>query len=152
VGKRRRQDELQNVIKFCGRIFLPVDQELHDRVGARLDSKLLDLHGPVVTPDEIDRLVPDDVEAQIVLKEINGHKTAKSTHASVGSFSDEITGGYSARVTRGNIGLISHTPMALSIPTPSKQMGKMGYLSFPRLLLLLFAIVPAVLLSTYMIL
>jgi flavine halogenase len=124
VGKRRRQDELQNVIKFCGSVFLPTDQELHDRVGARLDSKLLDPQRPIVTPDEIDRLVPDDIEAQIVLKEINALKTSESAHASVGSFSDEISAGYSARVTRGNIGLISHAPIALSTPTPSNKMEK----------------------------
>jgi hypothetical protein len=36
-----------------------------------------------VTPDQIDRIVPGDVEAQLVLrvKEINAHKTYKSTTA-----------------------------------------------------------------------
>ena len=139
---------MRNVIEFCGSIFLHVDQERRDRVGARLDSKLLDLHGLIVTPDEIDRLVLDDPEAQIVLKEINALKTCKRTHASVGTFSDEISGGYSARVTRGNIGLISHTPMALSTLMPSK-MKKVDYLSFPRLLFLLFAVVLVVLLRKY---
>jgi flavine halogenase len=151
VGKRRKQDELDNVIKFCGTIFLPTDQALHDRVAARLDSKLLDTKGPIVTSDEIDRLVPDDVEAQLVLKEINGHKASQSASASVGSFSDEIVEGYSARVTRGNIGLISHTSNAMSsaIPLSATQVGKKDYFSFSHLLFLLSVVVPLSLLRIY---
>ena len=57
------KDELANVIKFCSRVLLPIDQVLHDRVVAQLDSKLLDTKGPFVPPDEIDRLVPGDVKA-----------------------------------------------------------------------------------------
>lgn len=106
MGKHRRQDELANVIEFCSRILLPIDQALHDRVGARLDSKLLDPKGPFVPPDEIDRIVPGDVEAQIVLNEINGRKHPQGATSSIASFSNEIIEGYSARVTRGNIGLI----------------------------------------------
>jgi flavine halogenase len=113
VGKRMSEDELQKVIAFCGGVFLPVDPELHAHVAPRLDSKLLDPHGPVVTPEEIDLLVPDDLEAQLVLKEINGRKGVTSTFSTVGSFSDEVTVGFSARLTRGNVGLISHEPKAM---------------------------------------
>ena len=72
MGKRMTEDELQKVLTFCGGLFLPVDPELRARVVPRLDRKLLDPKGPVVTDDEIDLLVPDDAEAQVVLKEING--------------------------------------------------------------------------------
>ena len=103
------EDELQKTIQFCGGVFLPVDPELQARVAPRLDHRLLDPYGPVVTPEEIERLVPDDVEAQLVLKEINARKGAGRAFSSVGSFSDEVAGGFSARIDRGCLGLISHT-------------------------------------------
>jgi len=39
--------------------------------------------------------VPDDIEVQLVLKEINVPKGTGSMFAAVGSFSDEVTVGYS---------------------------------------------------------
>jgi flavine halogenase len=126
VGKRMSEDELQKVIAFCGGVFLPVDPEMHARVTPRLDSKLLDPRGPIVTPEEIDQLVPNDREAQLVLKEINARKGAGSAFASVGSFSDEVIAGFSARVKRGSIGLISHGPKgpSTSISAPLPQVEK----------------------------
>jgi hypothetical protein len=38
--------------------------------------------------------VPDDIEAQLVLKEINVRKGAGSTFTAVRSFSDDVTAGY----------------------------------------------------------
>jgi len=38
--------------------------------------------------------VSDDIEAQLVLKEINVRKGAGSAFAAVGSFSDEVIAGY----------------------------------------------------------
>jgi len=109
VGKRITEDELQKTIQFCGGVFLPIDPELQARVRPRLDSKLLDPLGPVVMPEEIERLVPDDIEAQMVLKEINARKGAGRAFSAVGSFSDEVAGGFSACVDRGRLGLITHT-------------------------------------------
>jgi len=130
VGKHRKQVELENVIKFYGNVFLPIDQVLHNCVVAQLDSKLLETKGPIMTPDEIDHLVPDDVKAQLVLKEINGHKDPLSMIASASSFSDKIIEGYSACITRGNIGLISHTSNAMLSGIPLVQVGKNDYFSF----------------------
>lgn len=116
VGKRMSEDELQKAIAFCGGTFIPVDQEQRTRVASRLDHKLFDPQGPIATPEEMDQLVPDDREAQLVLKEINGHKSiVGNLFASVGGFSDEVVVGFSARVKRGSIGLTSHLPNAMSV-------------------------------------
>ncbi|KAF8888751.1 hypothetical protein BD779DRAFT_1611209 [Infundibulicybe gibba] len=121
VGKRISEDELQKTITFCGGVFLPVDPELHARVAPRLDSKLLDPYGPVVTPEEIERLVPNDIEAQLVLKEINGRKGAGRAFSSIGSFSDEVAGGFSARVDRGSLGLIRDSSEVITQTTPPQK-------------------------------
>jgi hypothetical protein len=82
-------------------------------VTPQLDSKLLDPCGPVVIPEKIDLLVPDDLEAQLVLEEINGRKgVISAAFSSVGSFSDEDAAGFSAQLTRSNISQISHKPKA----------------------------------------
>jgi len=75
-----------------GGVFLLVDPELHARVAPRLDNKLLNPNGPIVTPEEIELLMLDNIEVQLVLKEIKG---TGSVFAAVGSFSDEVTVGYS---------------------------------------------------------
>jgi hypothetical protein len=54
----------------------------------------------------------DDLEAQLVLKEINGRKGFISAAFSfVGSFSDEDAAGFLARLTRSNVSRISHKPV-----------------------------------------
>ncbi|KAF8888772.1 hypothetical protein BD779DRAFT_1522469, partial [Infundibulicybe gibba] len=121
VGKRMSEDELQKTITFF-------DPELRAHVASRLDSKLLDPNGPIVTPEEIERLVPNDIEAQLVLKEINGRKGAGRAFSSIGSFSDEVAGGFSARVDRGNLGLIQDSSEVISQTTPQKApTGGSGY-------------------------
>ncbi|KAF8888754.1 hypothetical protein BD779DRAFT_1470042 [Infundibulicybe gibba] len=115
IGKRMSEDELQKTITFCGGVFLPVDPELRAHVASRLDSKLLDPNGPIVTPEEIEKLVPNDIEAQLVLKEINVWKGVGRT--SIGSFSAD---GFSARVDRGSLGLIQDSSEVISQTTPQK--------------------------------
>jgi hypothetical protein len=100
-----------------------------------------------VTPEEIDLLVPNDLEAQLVLlREINAHKSTGGLSLTVGYSLEEVTAGFSARVHRGNIGLISHAPKANSL---SIQVGKARPLHLPRLLLLFFGVALALLFHKY---
>lgn len=110
MGRRMSEDELQKVIALCGSALLPVDPEVYARVLSRLDSKLVDPRGAIMTPEEIDLLVPNDLEAQLVLKEINARKSTGGLFLTVGDSFEEVTAGFSARVHRGNIGLIRHGP------------------------------------------
>ena len=139
---------MKKVLEFCSGVFLSADPEVHESVAPRLDQKLLDPAGPIVSQEEIERLVPDDIEAQLVLKEINSRKSLATAFSSIGGFSDEITAGFAARVTRGNIGLIG-PPKAMTNPLSSKEMLKMENFSLYHLLLLLFAVIPAVLFYSY---
>jgi hypothetical protein len=144
------EDELQKVIALCGGVFLPVGPDVHARVAPRLDNKLLDPHGPIVTPEEIEAMVPDDIEAQLVLKEINARKGAGGVFLSVESSFDEVTEGFSARVTRGHIGLISHESKATpTTPMPSAKFGKAKPFYLSRSLLLLVVVILALLFGKY---
>jgi hypothetical protein len=107
VGKCLNKNKLQKAITFCRGILHPVDPE-HACVALHLNSKLLDLNGPIVTPEEIELLMLDNIEVQLMLKKINVHKGTRSAFTAIGSFSDEVTAGYLVRVHRGNIGLVSH--------------------------------------------
>ena len=89
---KRKQTSKSN--RLLRGVFLLIDPELHARVASHLDNKLLDLNRPIVTPEEIELPVPDDIEAQLVLKEINVRKGAGSAFAAVRSFNDEVTAGY----------------------------------------------------------
>jgi flavine halogenase len=146
VGRRMSEDELQKVIALCGSALLPVDPEVHARVLSRLDSKLVDPRGAIMTPEEIDLLVPNDLEAQLVLKEINARKSTGGLFLTVGDSFEEVTAGFSARVHRGNIGLIRHGPGANSTSAFSAKAGKVHLL---RLLLLFFGVVLALLFHQY---
>jgi len=150
VGRRMSEDELQKVIALCGGVFLPVGPDVHARVVPRLDNKLLDPQGPIVTPEEIEALVPDDIEAQLVLKEINARKGAGGVFLSVGSSFDEITEGFSARVIRGHIGLISHESKAMpTTPMPLRKFGKAKPFYLSRSLLLFVVVILALLFGKY---
>jgi len=81
VGNGVSEDELQKVLALCGSKFLPVEQDLQAYTEPQLDNKSSDLSGP-----------PEDIELMV----------------SVESFSNEITAGFTARVNKGSIGLISH--------------------------------------------
>jgi len=71
VGKHLYTNELQKVITFCGGVFLLINPELHSCITPCLDNKLLNPNGPIITPEEIELLMSDNIEAQLVLKEIN---------------------------------------------------------------------------------
>ena len=81
MGTGVSEDELQKVLTLCGSKFLPVDEDLHSHIDSQFDDKFLDQRGP-----------PGD-----------------ELMVSVESFRNEIIAGFTARVNRGNIGLISHT-------------------------------------------
>jgi hypothetical protein len=81
VGNGVSEDEFQKVLALCGSKFLPVEQDLQAYTEPRLDNKSSDPSGP-----------PEDIELMV----------------SVESFSNEITAGFTARVNKGSIGLISH--------------------------------------------
>jgi hypothetical protein len=143
------EDELQKVIALCGDALLPVDPDVYARVVSRLDTRLVDPRGAIVTPEEIDLLIPNDLEAQLVLREINARKSTGSLFLTVGDSFEEVTAGFSARVHRGNIGLISHPPKANSTSAFSIQVGIARPSHLPRLLLLFFGVVLALVFHKY---
>ncbi|KIM79851.1 hypothetical protein PILCRDRAFT_547145 [Piloderma croceum F 1598] len=149
VGRRMSEDELQKLIALCGSALLPVDPEVYARVVSRLDTKLVDPRGAIVTPEEIDLLVPNDLEARLVLKEINARKSTGGLFLTISDSFEEVTAGFSARVHRGNIGLISHAPKANSTSGFSIQVGKARPSHLPHLLLLFFGVVLALLFHQY---
>lgn len=110
VGKRLTDDELQKTLDFCGGVFEPVDAELRETVMARMDDKLLASDAPAMTAHEIEQAVgPTDLEARQVLKELNARKALGSDgrgFGSIGSWSDEIAGGFVVRTERGRLGLV----------------------------------------------
>jgi flavine halogenase len=149
MGRPMGEDELQKVIALCSGALSPADPEVYARVVSRLDSKLVDLRSAIVTPEEIDLLVPNDPEAQLVLKEINARKSTGGLFLSVGDSFEEVIAGFSARLQRGNIGLIRHGPKANSTSAFLVQAGKLQSSHLPRLLLLFFGVVSALLFNQY---
>lgn len=81
---------------------------MYEAVTKRVDPKLIDPHGPVMTPDELDRLLePGDEEARYVLREINARKPIHIMYNGTGNFEVEEVEGYRVLCERGRLGLVS---------------------------------------------
>ncbi|KZT42314.1 FAD/NAD(P)-binding domain-containing protein [Sistotremastrum suecicum HHB10207 ss-3] len=106
AGKRLTENELQKTMDFCKHIFSPTDPEMHEAVGARVDPSLFSPEGPVMTPDDLDRVLdPNDDEARAVLQEVNARKPVHIMYNATGNFDMEDVNGWKVTVKRGNLGL-----------------------------------------------
>jgi len=65
ADERGRDEKVLNSAAACSFRLTP---EVHESVAPRWIKKLLDPAGPIVSQEEIERLVPDDIEAQLVLQ------------------------------------------------------------------------------------
>lgn len=106
AGKRLTENELQKTMDFCKHIFSPTDPEMHEAVGARVDPSLFSPEGPVMTPEDLDRVLdPTDEDARAVLQEVNARKPVHIMYNATGNFDVEDVNGWKVTVKRGNLGL-----------------------------------------------
>ncbi|KZS96642.1 FAD/NAD(P)-binding domain-containing protein [Sistotremastrum niveocremeum HHB9708] len=106
AGKRLSENELQKTMDFCKHVFAPTDPEMHEAVGARVDPSLFSPDGPVMTPDDLEKvLAPGDDEARHVLHEVNARKPVHIMYNATGNFDLEDVNGYKVNVVPGSLGL-----------------------------------------------
>lgn len=87
-------------------MFLPGDPEIRESVGGRLGFDLLHANSPMMDFKAMEEIAgPDDVEALLVLKQVNARKPLVGLYGALDSLQGDIIGGYVARLTRGSIGL-----------------------------------------------
>ena len=108
VDRNVTENELQRTMDFCKHVLIsPTDPEMYSAVSDRLDPKLMDPQGPVMTPDDLEQVLePGDEEARYVLREVNARKPIHIMYSGTGNFEEEQVEGYSVRCERGHLGLI----------------------------------------------
>jgi hypothetical protein len=99
------EDELQKAMRFCSAIFAPTSPEMHASVSGRLDSRLTDINGPVLLPEDIRRIVGADEDAFHVLTEINARKPIHTVYNVAHHFMNEAFAGLVPNIVRGELGL-----------------------------------------------
>ncbi|KIJ58602.1 hypothetical protein HYDPIDRAFT_176510 [Hydnomerulius pinastri MD-312] len=111
VGRVVSEDELQKTMGFCRHIFAPTDPEMHSAVNTRLGSEILSPSGPVLTEAQINELVAqDDLEAKLVLCEVNARKPIHAMYSPTQHFQLEAHLGHAAVLERRKLGLRRVTP------------------------------------------
>ncbi|KAI9571693.1 FAD/NAD-binding domain-containing protein [Boletus coccyginus] len=108
VGKKLTEHELKKTMDFCTSMFAPTDAPMIKAVSERVDPKLLDPKAPIMTHDQIDKLIDrTDEEARLVLGRINVRKQNRSIYDPFGSFTDDNHFGFRAVLERGNLRLVA---------------------------------------------
>ncbi|KAJ7056098.1 hypothetical protein C8F01DRAFT_376271 [Mycena amicta] len=80
------------------------DPEMHEDVAKRVDPKLLEHEGPLLSVQEIKAIAGDDEDAEIVLRRVQARKTLEALHWQP-NFRGESFSGLSIRLERGKLGL-----------------------------------------------
>jgi hypothetical protein len=93
------------MIAFTRNLFTPTTRQQYQSVSQRVGD-LIKLDGPVVGPDELDKVLDtDDSDAKAVLKRINALKVLRND-TSPESFMSESVNGYVIKLERGQLGLV----------------------------------------------
>jgi len=99
-------EELEKMIAFTRNLFTPTTHEQYRSVNERVPKNLINLSAPVVSPEELDKVLDtDDSDAKAVLKRINALKVLRND-TSPDSFTSESVNGYVVRLERGKLGLV----------------------------------------------
>ena len=99
-------EELEKMIAFTRNLFTPTTHEQYRSVNGRVPKDLINLSAPVVSPEELDKVLDtDDSDAKAVLKRINALKVLRND-TSPDSFTSESVNGYVVRLERGKLGLV----------------------------------------------
>jgi len=94
------------MIAFTRNLFTPTTHEQYRSVNERVPKDLINLSAPVVSPEELDKVLDtDDSDAKAVLKRINALKVLRND-TSPDSFTSESVNGYVVRLERGKLGLV----------------------------------------------
>ncbi|KAH7872221.1 FAD/NAD-binding domain-containing protein [Lentinula edodes] len=97
--------QLSTLIDFTRNLFTPTSHEQYNEVHRR-NAELTLLSGPVMGPDELDKVIEaDDGDAKAVLRRINALKILRND-TSPESFTSEVLNGYVVRLERGQLGLV----------------------------------------------
>ncbi|KAF5319249.1 hypothetical protein D9619_008329 [Psilocybe cf. subviscida] len=106
VGKKLTEDEVQKAIEYCTSIFLPGDPEIRESVGERIGFDHLSANTPILDVKAMEKIAgPDDLEALLVLKQVNARKPLVGLYSALASFQGDVIGGHVARLEHGCIGL-----------------------------------------------
>ncbi|KAK7464329.1 Flavin-dependent halogenase armH4 [Stygiomarasmius scandens] len=105
AGKKITEDEVQKTMDFVKNVFAPTDPEMHEAVGARLDSSLFSADAPLMTSEDIDKLVGKDEDAKAVLGEINARKPIHAMYAGPAHLAMENVNGLIGNMVTGSLGL-----------------------------------------------
>ncbi|KAJ7056094.1 putative halogenase [Mycena amicta] len=98
------EDILQSTMDFCEHAMGMTDPEMHEDVAKRVDPKLLEHEGPLLSVQEIKAIAGDDEDAEIVLRRVQARKTLEALHWQP-NFRGESFSGLSIRLERGKLGL-----------------------------------------------
>ncbi|KAF9485500.1 FAD/NAD(P)-binding domain-containing protein [Pholiota conissans] len=107
VGHRLSEDELQKTMDFCQNIFAPTTPEMYASVQARVSPELMSPTGPIMTSADLDRILdPGDIDAKLVLSEINARKAIHPMYSATVNFGVEYHRGLTAVMKHGKLGLV----------------------------------------------
>jgi hypothetical protein len=119
MGERLYESELQASLDFCLKLFSATSPESHDQLVAnpKIGKELLDLTGPVVAPEALERALhvasesegvgkdcAEEDSTRMVLEKINSRRVLHQEY-SLNGFEAETFNGFSIRLERGNLGL-----------------------------------------------
>ncbi|KAF9077887.1 hypothetical protein BDP27DRAFT_1207886 [Rhodocollybia butyracea] len=118
MGVRLYEQELQDSLDFCVKLFSPTSPEEHEKLVAnhKIGHELLDLTGPVMGMEDLEKALHVATEAgandekenqaatRMVLEKINARRVLHPEY-SVNGFESEAMNGFAIRLERGNLGL-----------------------------------------------
>lgn len=75
-------------------------------MGERIGFDLLSANTPILDVKAMEKIAgPDDLEALLVLKQVNARKPLVGLYSALASFQGDVIGGHVARLEHGCIGL-----------------------------------------------
>lgn len=83
---------------------------MRESVGGRIGFDLLSASTPILDFKAMEKIAgPDDVEALLVLKQVNARKPLVGLYRALESFQGDVIGGHVARLEHGSVGLANVT-------------------------------------------
>ncbi|KAF5310508.1 hypothetical protein D9758_018781 [Tetrapyrgos nigripes] len=106
AGRKITEDEVQKTMDFVKNVFAPTDPEMHEAVGARLDPSLFSAEAPLMTAEDIAKVVDkNDEDAKAVLSEVNARKPIHAMYAGPAHLALEGVDGLVGKMELGSLGL-----------------------------------------------